>query len=76
MPGVLLNSVFVGPYPALDLGDGVQPRMNKLSGQFERLKQAYAGQKMKRWGIFQKIFGDSGNIHFWKLSLGKQRNFN
>jgi hypothetical protein len=68
--------VFVGAYPALDLGDGVQPRMYKLSGQFENLKQAYAGQKMKRWGIFQKIFGDSGNIHFRKPSLGKQKYFN
>ena len=52
-------------------GDGVKARMYKLTGKFEDLNEGYAGQKTKRWGIFQKILGDSGNIHFRKPSLGK-----
>ena len=63
--------MYIGAKPALDLGVGVQPRMYKLSDKLEDLNEGYPGQKTKRWGIFQKILGDSGNIHFRKPSLGK-----
>ena len=43
------------------------------SGYFGIRGQVHQVQRRKRWGIFQRFFGDSENINFRKPSLGNRR---